>query len=321
MSPHKPHTERDPVAIVSDVALDNALSIGLLRATLAGLDRARTPLICLLREDTRQALTQADALGAFDIVKPETPRSGLVDAVLRALMATHDGEIGGLNEAALNGVMNAGFILAEIMDAAEDGGAVTPQSVSEGADLVLRTITDSGVAAWLDVVWGYDDVTYQHILLVAGLAASFARKLGFSRKDAKLVTEAALVHDIGKAGIPLDILNKPGRLTDDEMAVMRTHAAIGYDILKAQGGFSPRVMAVVRSHHEQLDGGGYPDGLAADAIPDMVRLVTICDIYAALIERRPYREPLPPAEAFRIMREMGPRLDHDILAAFVKAMA
>ncbi len=95
--------------------------------------------------------------------------------------------------------------------------------------------------------------------------------------DSYRLTKAALLHDVGKTKIPLSILNKPGRLTDDEMAVMRTHAALGYDMLE-HGGFSRKCCMVVRSHHEMLDGSGYPDGLRAPEIPDLVRLVTICDI-------------------------------------------
>ncbi len=84
---------------------------------------------------------------------------------------------------------------------------------------------------------------------------------------------------------------------------MRTHAALGYDLLVGSG-FSPEMLQVVRSHHEMLDGSGYPDGLRAPEIPDLVRLVTICDIYGALIERRPYRAPMQGGEAYDILRSM-----------------
>lgn len=97
---------------------------------------------------------------------------------------------------------------------------------------------------------------------------------------------------------------------------MRRHPQIGYDMLVAQGGFSPALLAAVLSHHEMLDGSGYPQGLRADAISDPVRIVTICDVYAALIERRSYKPPMAPAEAFAALVGMGGKLDVDLLRAF-----
>ena len=118
--------------------------------------------------------------------------------------------------------------------------------------------------------------------------------------------------------MPLDILNKPGRLSEEEMAIMRTHASVGFELLAKQGGFDGEILSVVRHHHEYLDGTGYPDGLKANAIIDLVRLTTICDIYAALIERRAYKSPMPAEQAFKIMWDMGGKLDADLLRAFQK---
>lgn len=319
-SPHKPLPVKNPAAIVSDVALDSPASLALLKATLGDANRGHAPLVCVLRKDTRREDVQADVLGAFDVVPADAPRQALVDAVVRAIVLRHEATSDRVYARARERARRVGLVVADMMDAAEDGAAIAHEHISQGASLVLRAVGEGGVKTWLDVVWRYDDVTYQHVLLVAGLTAAFARALGFSPHDARRVTEAALVHDVGKAGIPLEILNKPGRLTEAEMEVMKSHAVIGYDVLVAQGDFPDDVVAVVRSHHEYLDGTGYPDGLAGDAIPDLVRLVTVCDIYAALVERRPYREPLPKEEAFRIMREMGPKLDRDILNAFVTAI-
>src|SRR5450759_928337 len=100
---------------------------------------------------------------------------------------------------------------------------------------------------------------------------------------------AATLHDIGKARIPLSILDKPGRLDPGEEDIMRRHPVIGYDLLKDISGISPEILDGVRHHHEYLDGSGYPDALMAPEISDPLRLLTISDIFAALIESRPYR--------------------------------
>ena len=156
---------------------------------------------------------------------------------------------------------------------------------------------------------------------MAGLAATFAIGLGFSEPDRQQLVRAALVHDVGKAKIPLSILNKPGPLDASERAVMSEHAALGHAILVQAGGFDDAVLSVVRHHHEMLDGSGYPDGLAGRQIGDLVRLLTVCDIYAALVERRPYRAPMPSAKAIQVLYGMTGKLDMDFVRALERAVA
>ena len=134
--------------------------------------------------------------------------------------------------------------------------------------------------------------------------------------DQRRLARAALLHDVGKAFVPVAILDKPGKLTDEETRVMRMHPRLGYDVLAAEGGFPPEMLDVVLHHHELLDGSGYPNGLPGDRISDIVRLTTIVDIHAALVEKRAYREPFTHAQAFAIMEQMGGKLDRHLLQAF-----
>jgi HD-GYP domain-containing protein (c-di-GMP phosphodiesterase class II) len=112
------------------------------------------------------------------------------------------------------------------------------------------------------------------------------------------------------------ILDKPGLLSEEEKKEMQRHPRLGYDALAAQGGYPPEMLDVVLHHHEFLDGTGYPDGLGANEISDIVRLTTIVDIYAALVESRPYRIPFTHAKAFSIMEKMEGKLDQHLLVAF-----
>lgn len=100
------------------------------------------------------------------------------------------------------------------------------------------------------------------------------------------------------------------------MAIIRTHPRVGYELLLGQQDYGPDILEVVLWHHELLDGSGYPDGLVGTQIPDLVHLATICDIYSALIERRPYRPPLAPAEAFKILRGMEGKVEGALVRAF-----
>jgi len=210
--------------------------------------------------------------------------------------------------------------IAAAFDAARSGVPVSLAAVESGTEAILDAVSEVGIRTWLETVGRYDQQLYQHSLSVAGYAAAFGAGLTLSRTDQMNLARAALLHDIGKSRIPLAILNKPDRLTADEMAVMRTHPAVGADLLEDQSTFDPTLLAVVRHHHEMLDGSGYPDGLSGGDIPDLVRLVTICDIHSALTERRAYRNPLPHEAAHEIMREMEGKLDTDLLRAYRNAV-
>ena len=126
---------------------------------------------------------------------------------------------------------------------------------------VITGIERDGLSAWLDNVRRYHEGTFQHCLLVTGIAVGFALEIGFVDLDVKRLGMAATLHDIGKARIPLSILDKPGRLDPDEDAIMKRHPVIGHELLKDIPEISPDILDGVRHHHEYLDGTGYPDGL------------------------------------------------------------
>ena len=203
------------------------------------------------------------------------------------------------------------------------GGRIALAPVDDLVYPVMRVLQDGGVQAWLALVHGHPSQdAVQHAMHVAGLAANFGHHLGLPACDCVALVRAGLLHDIGKARIPAAILAKPGALTEDEMALVRRHAAIGYDILRDSGVRDPVVLQAARHHHEMLDGSGYPDRLAKEAVKDLVRLMTVCDIYAALTEHRPYRPAMTRADALGILRGMAPdRLDPDFVDAFEASLA
>ena len=206
--------------------------------------------------------------------------------------------------------------LAELFVKASQDQTISKAVIERGGEIVRDAVSQSSIQSWLDVVRRCDNVTYQHCLLVAGLTAAMAMSIGLSLAHQRLLSQAALIHDIGKARVPSAILNKPGPLTPAEMATMRTHAPVGHEMLVRQRQFDPQLLDMVRHHHEYLDGTGYPDGLRSTQISQFVRLLTICDIYAALIERRPYKAPAPSEKALSILSEMGDKLDRGLLSNF-----
>lgn len=295
-------------AIISDIAFTSSAPVAGLKRYLDRLASRRIPYICLLREDTSRARVQAMALGAAGILPPGRASHQLAEAVSPLLPAPEAPAT--VPEAAAE----AGKVLTRIFELAR-GGSVVPEVVSAGAALIEGALRRSDLRAWLDVVLRFDDATHQHCLLVAGLAAGFGLHLGMRRDDCRRLTEAALLHDVGKSRIPLAILNKPARLDGRELAAMQAHPVLGHELLR-DAGYDEELLAVVRSHHELLDGSGYPDGLRGDEIPDMVRIVTICDIFGALIERRPYKPPMSGEAAYAVLEGMGDKLDGDLVQAF-----
>ena len=170
--------------------------------------------------------------------------------------------------------------------------------------------------SWLTTVGCHHAGSYRHCLFVTGFAVAYAQHLGMREDDQRRLARAALLHDVGKAFIPVGILDKPGPLTLEEMEEIRQHPRRGYEALSSQGGFPPEMLDVVLHHHEFLDGTGYPNGLNGNQISDIVRLTTIVDIYAALVERRAYRLQFTHARAYAMMEEMGDKLDQHLLQAF-----
>ncbi|MCJ2128606.1 HD-GYP domain-containing protein [Methylobacterium sp. E-045] len=291
--------------IVSDVSELSADAVSRLRTLLGRVRPPNGRLVFVLHEDGPRARAYAEVLGATAVV----PASDL--KTLSVLVERLVVEGGSVPLSAQVHATRARNFLRETFST----GILTPDEVANGTEVVAQAIGASGVYNWIRAVREFDDATHQHILLVAGLAAAFAGTLCFSAIDRHTVVKAALLHDVGKTRVPTAILNKPGKLDAAEMAVMRTHAAEGYSMLASQG-FEDAMLRVARSHHEMLDGSGYPDGLRGADIPDLVRLVTVCDIYGALIERRPYRSPVSNVSAFAVLERMAGRIDPDLVRAF-----
>ena len=166
-----------------------------------------------------------------------------------------------------------------------------------------------------------DPYTAGHERRVARLAELIAVELGLPEQQAATISFAAAIHDVGKAAVPVDILTKPGRLSDDELGVVKLHSEVGHAILKPLAYLGP-IPEIVRQHHERLDGSGYPDGLSGDDIMLEARIIAVADIVEAMSAQRPYRPPLGlDAAMAEIGRLRGTALDPDVVDACVRIRA
>lgn len=180
----------------------------------------------------------------------------------------------------------------------------------------LREAYDRTIEGWARALDLRDRETHGHTRRVARVTVRLARQMGVPDEDLVHVRRGALLHDIGKMGVPDAILQKPGPLDDDEWAVMRKHPELAYRLLSPIEFLRP-ALAIPRHHHERWDGSGYPDGLQGDEIPLEARVFTVVDVWDALLSDRPYREPWPEEDVMRHLREeAGAHFDPDVVEAF-----
>ncbi len=306
-----------PNAIVtSGIRLRDKPSIDAAQDALRPFLSKSIPILCLLDEPSAREAVQARMMGASLVLSSQAPTAVIASHVREMLrVPPHQRRIGDQAEARER-VQDVGFVLADLMNAASTGMRVDDGIAAGAAALLTQALRNDGIGSWLRTVALIHDPTYRHCLLMAGIMSAFVLQLGFNGSDCDRMTRAAILHDIGKALVPLEIINKTDRLSEEEMAVVRSHATGGHELLVAQGGHHPAILDVVRHHHEYLDGSGYPDRLRGDQITDAVRIATICDVFAALIEKRAYKPSLPAREAFTLMEQMGAKLDQDLLRAF-----
>jgi HD-GYP domain-containing protein (c-di-GMP phosphodiesterase class II) len=165
-----------------------------------------------------------------------------------------------------------------------------------------------------------DDYSFMHSVAVSALMAATARQLGWDETQCREACLAGLMHDVGKAVMPPEVLGKPGKLTDAEFAIMRTHPERGHELLKEGRGTTAGVLDVVLHHHERIDGTGYPHRLAGDHISEMALLGAICDVYDAITSNRPYKRGWDPAESIARMASWEGHFDQALFASFVKSL-
>jgi putative nucleotidyltransferase with HDIG domain len=301
---------------VININLRSAESVQRVRNKLHREAYRDMPRLFVLADALHHGSMQAWALGATDTISRPFDAAGILQRI-RAAFPDSDGFDATNRGKSLNrGVAAAHEVMVKIFHKRPAGEPLKFSDIAQAENKILKALKHSSLREWLTTVGCHHADTFRHCLFVTGFAVAFAQHLGMREDDQRRLVRAALLHDVGKAFIPAAILDKPGLLNEEEMNEIRKHPRLGYDVLVAQGGFPPEMLDVVLHHHEFLDGTGYPDRLQAEQISDIVRLTTIVDIYAALVESRPYRLPFTHAKAFSIMEKMEDKLDVHLLHAF-----
>lgn len=204
------------------------------------------------------------------------------------------------------------------------GGASLRSLVEEGLEIKVNLPAEvqslNALAALSAAIEARDNDTAGHNDRVANLSVRVGRTMGLDNARLRVLAHAGLLHDIGKLAMPDAVLHKPGPLTEEEMAIMKTHPLRGLDILAKLGKFDQET-AVIMTHHERIDGSGYPHGLMGNLIPIEGRILAVVDTYDAIVSDRPYRAGRPTAVALALLRqESGITLDAGCIEALIQAI-
>jgi putative nucleotidyltransferase with HDIG domain len=301
----------DATVIAADLRTED--NIAALKALSAKPKQARRRVF-VINQKARLLEARAYALGATHAFFSPVNRAALLTALAESSQSTEVSADAAQGPCAAASAAAAS--LASMFSAVLSGRRVDIEDGENAAREIAASVAEDGFSDWLDAVRRHHEGTYQHCLLVTGTAVAFGLNLGLAHVDIERLSSAAMFHDIGKAKIPVAVLDKPGRLDSRERAIIETHPGAGYEALKGTPGISPEILDAVRHHHEYLDGSGYPDALCAANISDIVRILTISDIFAALIEDRRYRPSLPRAQAYEILSGMRGKLESPLVTAF-----
>lgn len=217
-------------------------------------------------------------------------------------------------KATLKGTVEA---FNNISDYIASGEQVPFHSVQAACAPLVDAVAQNDFKGILNGVKMHDNYSYVHSLRVATLLSLFGHTLGVSKEDQLMLASGGLLHDAGKVSIPHEVLNKPGRLTEPEFVVMKSHVTETIKFLNLTPDMPKPVIIIAAQHHEKLDGNGYPYGLKGGELNDLARMASIVDVFSALTDRRVYKPPMEAEVALGIMTEqMANHLDQHFVALF-----
>jgi putative nucleotidyltransferase with HDIG domain len=316
--------------LISDVQVEGIVLTNKIELLLAlgDLDGARTTCDDAFEISSRldNGQLKADVLKSYGVIYRTTGKPHLAESHLRQAISLAS-ELGhpliaadahrelalvlreeDRNKEALE-ALNRAHTLFEVLQARQEQADIDRRLSQLQEDFL------SLVAKWGESIEAKDRYTSGHCQRVAEYACRIAQIANLSRKDLVWFRMGAFLHDVGKTEVPEEILNKPGRLTDEERAIMENHTVVGDEMLSSIE-FPWDIRPMVRSHHERWDGKGYPDGLGGEGIPFTARILRIADVFDALTTTRSYRDPLAPEDALKLMEQDIEAYDPDLFDIF-----
>lgn len=275
------------------------------------------PIVILADSGKPEQCEAALHAGATSCLAKPYKLSSLVRTISSALNTTVEKKWDRLPEPQAAALKCSIAVFSSVSDRIAAGKTIPYGEINLACQPLLDAVNANDVKTVLQGVRDHDDYTYSHSLRVAVFLAMFGRSIGLTGENQNVLTIGGLLHDLGKITIPSLVLNKPGRLEDDEFEMMKGHVPATLKLLERCSELPRAAFIIAGQHHERLDGSGYPNGLSGAKLNELARMAAIADVFSALTDRRVYKNEMTPEEAFKIMaEEMRPHLDLRLLERF-----
>lgn len=228
-----------------------------------------------------------------------------------------------INQNFMESYSNVEKSLDNIFHVAKEEGRIDTEGLIDELKLFVNEVIEvKNISTQMELLKTKDDYTFDHSLGVSVLAVALGKWLGYSKDNIVELSIVGLLHDIGKLKVPEEIVNKPGKLSEEEFKIMKKHSEYSYEMILETGEFNEDILLGVLQHHEKLNGTGYPNGLKKEDIHEYAKIIAVCDIYHALTSDRVYKyrdSPLNVADYIR--KESFESLDPEIVGVFLKNMS
>jgi len=316
----EPEAHPDCLLYVIDCPVFDREVVALLQALHDHPATAAVPCIYVLNAQTRRDIVRVKDLGAADyFVRPIDARKFLKSMskqITGAVERSWD-KLGEIERAALKVSLKS---FEDAFSAFGEGNPPDTEAVKESSNMVVDAVAEGGFETFIASVRNHHNYTFRHSMSVSTLLVAFGRAVGASAEDQRMLALGGVLHDIGMAYIPAEILDKPGRLNEEEWVIVRQHPVHSWNAIAEFEEVNEDVGRMAYAHHEKLDGSGYPEGWEGEQIPDLVRMVSIVDVYASMIDKRVYRPPVAPPAAITMMMLMEGHLDMGLVQVFDKQL-
>ncbi len=305
----------DSLLVIIQVNLGDPEVLRPLKEKMSRIGRGQAPVLFLLRDFSRREVVQANILGATDYALYPCPDNNFIeimnDLTSRAVEQAWS-KLSKTQETALKVSLK---VVEKTFQNAAAGLVVAQDEVKNSCSLIIEATAKDGLSDWMNAIRQHHNYTYRHSMMVCGYLTSFGMLLGVRKDDLQLLAVGGMLHDIGKSVTPVEILDKPARLTPEEWEIMKEHAINSCHILE-KNNWDGVMIDIATHHHEKLDGSGYPHGLKGSQVSDLARLAAIADVFSGLVDKRSYKAAMSAEDAINIMLDMKEQLDIPLVKAF-----
>lgn len=306
-----------PSVILASEHIEPANCINFMRGVRAERPLHDVPILHILDSESFQMIADAKGAGATSYIIKPYRRSELVNRITGFMNASVESEWLALPTMQRKALQGTVATFQSIADVIMSGEIVDFSSIKESCEPLVQAIENNDFKSILNGVKSHDDYTYAHSMRVATLLSLLGHAAGFKKDEQLLLASGGLLHDVGKMMIPHNVLNKPGRLTEEEFEIIKTHVPETMKYLDTQENIPQAVKIIAEQHHEKLNGMGYPHGLKGAELNELARMAAVVDVFSALTDRRVYKAEMAPDKALHIMtEEMTGHLDQNYIKLF-----